>query len=277
MTEIDPGTLNDWQVVGCLDELPEGRPLATRLLGQAISVRRRGRSAVVSAGGRDLPVLLRYGFVWTSLGMPKGDLFAIPEYDEADRRNLNGCSFGVQVSAPRAVENFLDMGHFPFVHTGILGAEPHTEVKDYDVETMPAEIVATRCMFYQPQAAVASTGGADVAYRYRVPHPYCAVLYKDSPAKPGRADVIALFIQPVTEDEIVASLVLSLLDDDTPLAELRRFQQRIFAQDKPILENQIPKRLPLLPRAEVPIRADKVSIAYRHWLRGRGVTYGVIA
>jgi len=42
---------------------------------------------------------------------------------------------------------------------------------------------------------------------------------------------------------------------------IRRFQQTIFAQDKPILENQYPKRLPLDPRAETPIRADKVAIA----------------
>ena len=37
---------------------------------------------------------------------------------------------------------------------------------------------------------------------------------------------------------------------------LRWFQQLIFGQDKPILENQIPKRLPLDPRAEIPARCD---------------------
>ena len=45
-----------------------------------------------------------------------------------------GGSIAVGVSGLRVVENFLDMGHFPYVHTGILGAEPHTEVKEYDVE-----------------------------------------------------------------------------------------------------------------------------------------------
>ena len=57
---------------------------------------------------------------------------------------------------------------------------------------------------------------------------------------------------------------------------LRRFQQTIFGQDKPILENQFPKRLPLDPRAETPIRADKSSVAYRRWLSQKAVTYGVI-
>ena len=54
------------------------------------------------------------------------------------------------------------------------------------------------------------------------------------------------------------------------------FQQTIFGQDKPILENQVPKRLPLDPRAEMPVRADKSSITYRRWLAAKGVTYGTI-
>ncbi|NIS32033.1 MAG: aromatic ring-hydroxylating dioxygenase subunit alpha, partial [Actinobacteria bacterium] len=78
-----------------------------------------------------------------------------PEYDEPDRRNLNGASIAVRVSAPRAVENFLDMGHFPFVHTDYLGVEPHTEVRDYDVSISSSdeEIVATRCRFFQPMSS----------------------------------------------------------------------------------------------------------------------------
>ena len=55
---------------------------------------------------------------------------------------------------------------------------------------------------------------------------------------------------------------------------MRRFQQMIFGQDKPILENQMPKKLPLDPRAETPIRADMSAIAYRRWLRELGLTFG---
>ena len=69
---------------------------------------------------------------------------------------------------------------------------------------------------------------------------------------------------------------MSYLDEDNDLVALRHFAQTIFAQDKPILENQYPKELPLDPRAETPIRADKIAIAYRRWLSELGVTYGVI-
>ena len=55
------------------------------------------------------------------------------------------------------------------------------------------------------------------------------------------------------------------------------FQQMIFGQDKPILENQFPKKLPLDPLDEISIRADRVAVAYRKWLASGGVRYGVIS
>ena len=43
-----------------------------------------------------------------------------------------------------------------------------------------------------------------------------------------------------------------------------------------LYKNQNPKRLPLDPRAETPIRSDQASITYRRWLSDLGVTYGMI-
>jgi phenylpropionate dioxygenase-like ring-hydroxylating dioxygenase large terminal subunit len=218
----------------------------------------------------------KFGYVWTTLGEPTHEIFDIAESEEPDRRILNGGSILVATSAPRAVENFLDMGHFPYIHTGILGAQPRTEVVDYDVDVSDAEVLATRCMFYQPQAAASASGGQWTEYIYRVPHPYCVMLYKSNPDDASRMDVIALFNQPLTEESIRAHNFLCLVDDLTPDADLRRFQQLIFGQDKTILENQWPRKLPLDPRAETPIRADKSAIAYRRWLTSKDVTYAVI-
>jgi len=290
----DHAVLDLWHPLAAMVEVAEGTVHRATLLGhdisyaleesgQAVAWRSTapqppGASFDPSQVGARLPVLIRYGYLWSSLGSPPDDLFDIPEWDEPDRRNLHAGTLGVHVSAPRAVENFLDMGHFPYVHDGILGAEPHTEVVDYDVAIDPEtnDVWATECWFYQPQAAATSTDGQMSEYTYRVPHPYCVLLYKTSPEDADRMDVIGLFARSVRADRIEASMVLSLLDQTNSDASIRRFQQTIFAQDKPILENQHPKLLPLDPRAETPIRADKVAIAYRRWLSDLGVTYGVI-
>lgn len=295
----DPVTLNQWYALAAVDEIPPDRSLTTGLLGESVSyavdragvattwrtadrplVQAAGDAGAASADGADvgLPTLVRFGYVWTCLGDAPQKLFDIPEFDEPDRRNLNASTIGVHVSAPRAIENFLDMAHFPFVHTGVLGAEPHTEVREYDVEVSVErdEILATKCVMFQPRSTASSTEGADVDYVYRVPHPFCSVLYKGNGDEQGRSDVIAAFLQPVDEEHIRAHLMLSVIDTEHEDKYIRNFQQSIFGQDKPILENQLPKRLPLDPRAETPIRADKAAVAYRRWLSNKGVTYGTI-
>lgn len=279
--EPAPFIRDRWHVISAIDDVPRHKAAATLLFGERIAYARDGGDTITvwrqNAPDTALPVLERYGFLWTSFGTP-AELFPIPEHDEPDRVNVCAGSIGVNVSAPRAIENFLDMGHFPYVHTDILGAEPHTEVKDYDVAINASgdEILATRCRFFQPMAALSATGGAEVEYVYRVPHPYCSVLYKSCPTDPSRMDVIAIFCQPTTEETVRAHLKLSMLDETNSLPALKRFQQTIFGQDRPILENQFPKRLPLDPRAETPIRADKSAIVYRRWLSSHGVNYGVI-
>jgi phenylpropionate dioxygenase-like ring-hydroxylating dioxygenase large terminal subunit len=276
----DPVLLDDWHVVADLAALGSAAPFATRLLGVDLSISRAGSGAlrVVRSGtGEEVPAAERYGFAWACLGKPARDIVHIPETEEADRYLVTGGSIGVKVSGLRAVENFLDMGHFPFVHTGWLGAEPHTEVLPYNVAvTEEGEVLATECRFYQPVASPTASGGMMVDYIYKVIRPYTVALYKSNPVHPDRLDAIVLFVQPVDEENCVAHPFLAYLKDDIDEATIRWFMQLIFAQDKPILENQVPKRLPLDPAAETPIRADASSVYYRRWLRERAVTYGAI-
>ena len=227
---------------------------------------------------KSLPTLNSYGHLWVSLGTPPKTIFPFIEFHEKDRRNVATGAFGVNISAGRTIENFLDMGHFPYVHAGILGEEPHTEVKEYDVSISENdnEILATRCQFFQPKAAVSSEEGAEVDYVYRVPHINCAILYKSSPIDETRQDAIVIFVQPIGHESVKVHTGMCIIDDSSADEEIRLFQQTIFGQDKPILENQFPKKLPLDPRAETPIRADKSAIVYRRWLSQKGLTYGVI-
>ncbi len=288
LSRIDHIARDEWHVVASLQELPAASMLSTALLGERILVGRDGdqlgawREHRCGNGpampGEQLRTIQRFGYIWATLGNPSHDLFKIVEFDEPDRNYVVQGATRVSVSAPRAVENFLDMGHFPFVHTGILGEEPHTEVKPYkvDVYSEPPEILITECEFYQPQANADSSTGADTEYIYRIPHPFCAVLYKTGSTHPDRRDVIALFGQPVDEDCVLVHIVICLATEITDLAAMRKFHQTILGQDKPILENQVPKRLPLDSRSEVPIRADAASAAYRRWLKERGLRYGVL-
>jgi phenylpropionate dioxygenase-like ring-hydroxylating dioxygenase large terminal subunit len=279
----DSTAINAWYVLGAICELPLGQERSLRLLDSKLTVKRESDVDVsvwlgMPLEGRRLPCRQKFGYVWTTLGVPTREIFDIPEYEEPDRRNMNAASVAVHVSAPRAVENFLDLGHFAFVHTDYLGVEPYTEIKPYRVEVSADgnEVLATQCWAYQPVASLSATEGFEVEYTYRVPHPYCALLYKSVASDPKRKDVIGLLGQPTSEEHVVVHMLISMLDESNSDAALRAFAQFIFAQDRPILENQLPKRLPLDLRCETSARADAMSAAYRRWLNDRHVRYGTV-
>lgn len=277
---LDEFTLSHWYAIGRLEDVPDGGLRETRLLGNDIrAVRKNGSVSVAEVSGRSLPVMERYGHVWTSLSDEPRPLYDMPEFEEEGRRLIAAGGVVVRCSGLRAVENFLDMAHFPFVHTDILGVEEHPEVVKYDVK-MDAdgdEIWATKCKFFQPMAAAAaaSTGGQITEYKYRVAHPFSCILYKTCPIREGVSDLVGLFIQPIEEDLCEVHSFVLVYDEDNTDTGLLHFQQNIFIQDRMILENQVPKLLPLDPRRELPTRADASSIAYRRWLKAKELTYGV--
>ena len=268
--------LDQWYPLCALDEVPAGQRTKTVLLERDVwyGVDDDGGPLAWSDAGDELPVRDDYGYVWTCLGEPPSEFYRDPGADEHDRRLMNTCTFGILTSAPRAVENFLDMAHLPIVHAGLLGEMPYSEIIEYDLEVSEDEVLATSCWIYQPRASAASTEGMMVDYTFKVTHPTCAFLYKSTPVHDDRLDVVGLFCQPVRPDFVRAHLWDARFDEVNTDAQARRFGQTILAQDKPVLENQVPKELPL--SAELPVRADKTGAAYRRWLYDMGWTYGVI-
>ena len=286
----DPVILNQWHPVVAVSEIPPETVEETLLLGEPIAYTRDGDGnlmawridddadggAHVVEAGRRLPIRTDFGYLWTSIGTPPARLFSVPEVDEPGRIVHNAITIGINVSAPRAIENFLDVAHLAFVHPGSLGEQPHTEIRDYQVGTVDGDIWASDIQIFQPQMAAGSTSAAFAEYIYRVPHPHCAVLYKRAETAGGRMDIYAGFVHALSEERIRLHLFDCVVEGSATAGEVRRFVQTIVGQDKSILENQNPKRLPLDPRAETPVRADKSSIAYRRYLTDIGLDYGVI-
>jgi phenylpropionate dioxygenase-like ring-hydroxylating dioxygenase large terminal subunit len=222
-----------------------------------------------------------YGLVWVCLGAPKADVPPFTEYADPVLRKVVCGPYRVACSGPRIVENFLDMAHFGSVHAGILGDAEHMAVHDYRVEAFDdgeggKGIIALGCRAWQPQTNSLAHGGSDVEYTYRVVRPLTAILTKLPQAQSGFREAISLHIQPLAEEVSQVWVVLALTNDEQPEEALRAFQDRIFLQDLPILENQLPKRLPLAPRAEVSIACDRMSLAYRDYLRQSGLRFGLI-
>ncbi len=212
-----------------------------------------------------------YGWVWVALEEPRGDVPHFPEWGAPDFRNLVRGPYRVRAQAPRIVENFLDLAHFAFVHPGILGDEKRPEIGKYTVSLTEAGVEATDIEVWQPDGA--GTGeGAMVQYTYKVVHPLVAYLAKQA----GDVTItLMLSTTPVDERETLAWLNMAVRNADfIPDPALIEYVDRIFLQDVPIVESQRPEFLPLDLQAELHLNSDRTSIAYRQWLRERGLVYG---
>ncbi|MBJ3778127.1 aromatic ring-hydroxylating oxygenase subunit alpha [Acuticoccus mangrovi] len=282
----DPVALNDWYVVGYAPDITADAPRRTRLLGQDIEVSRAPQGGfacreIGEDGGRTVPhVEERYGFVWVCLGTPAQDIIAIPEFSEgSDRRFLHRGRIAVPISGLRVIENFFDLSHFSFVHTGTLGGYGNAEVARYDVEFREdgTELWAVGCSFVQPKASAAvATQDTVVYYDYRIPRPFISIIYKDSLVERGRKDLIGLFIQPVEETSCVVHSFAFIFDRTNTDTDILHFYHEIFAQDRMILIHQHPQALPVSPLGEVPTISDASSVAYRRWVDQSGLEFSVL-
>ena len=231
-----------------------------------------------SARATSFSVAESHGLLWICLGAPSGGPPSFTEASDPALRAVVCGPYDVASSGPRIVENFLDMAHFPYVHTGILGEPARPQVKDYDVQPLEGGgIIATRCFAWQPRTNLLAQSGGEVEYTYRVTRPLTAILTKLPQTQKGFREAIALHVQPIEEELSRAWMVLAMTAHEQSEESLRSFQDTIFLQDRPVLENQVPRRLPLAPGAELAVASDRMSQAYRRYLAAQGLRYGVIA
>ena len=268
---------DDWHVIAELETVQRTGRFGTALFGRRLVITPSGTGAAVTyADAGALPARVKYGFVWTCLGTPAREVIEFPEASEGDRYIVSAGSLGVAASGLRAIENFLDLAHLPFVHRGVLGDSSVTEVPEYTVTVSDHAVAVTGVQAYQPVASPTATEEMLVDYTYSVLRPYTVALYKTNPVQRTRLDALAMMVQPVSEERCVLHMLDLYLKEGDPNEAAREFTRFIQSQDKPILENQRPRRLPLDPRSELPVRSDGSSLAYRRWLREHGVRYGAV-
>jgi phenylpropionate dioxygenase-like ring-hydroxylating dioxygenase large terminal subunit len=238
----------------------------------------------ISHRAQRFELLEKYQLLWVQMARSPTAPSAPPAFaaeQDAALRKVNCGPYDVATSAPRIVENFLDMAHFGYVHDQWLGERGRPEIPDYTVQTTADGFIATQCLAWQPRSSINAQGGAMVEYIYEVNAPYAALLIKvpdqSSVAIAQFRESIALFVCPIEPERSRVWFRLAMNDFESSEQTMRQFQDSIFSQDKPVLESQRPRCLPLSAHAELHSAADKASAAYRRYLRELGICFGVLA
>src|SRR5204862_7842624 len=205
------------------------------------------------AGATVCRATTKHGVVWARPGSGSAAIpgFELPD-DPAHNVVMSG-PYPVKASGPRVVENFLDVGHFPFVHEGILGDRKRPEIADYDAVVSADGVLATGVKVYQPDP-YATGRGSVVTYTYRVHRPLTASFIKHGEHSFG------MLLSVTPHDPVDSSAWMWMAMNYEPTSEVVDFQDRIFAQDRPIRESQRRELLPLDLQPEPRLRSDRAAI-----------------
>jgi phenylpropionate dioxygenase-like ring-hydroxylating dioxygenase large terminal subunit len=226
---------------------------------------------------RTYPAVERYGLVWTCLRPPSiegaamPDIPPMPHWDEPAFQQITCPWLDIFGFAGRQLEGFIDVAHFGFVHKDTFGDPNNTHVPPYETRSTATGFEAEyrSSVGNYPIGVDRGRPGFEWLRHFRVHVPFTATLEIHFPddgrlvimnaASPVSARVTRLFA-PIARN----------FDKDLPVQDVYAFNQRVFEEDKAIVEAQKPENLPLNLSLEAHIMADRSSVAYRRALRDRG-------
>jgi phenylpropionate dioxygenase-like ring-hydroxylating dioxygenase large terminal subunit len=213
----------------------------------------------------------KYGLVWVCLGTPAHEIGAFPEWADESFRKAPAGPYTIDANSPRVLENFLDVGHFAFVHTGYLGDPNRPEIQDFETELTADGVISRDIPVWQPDPD--GTGKPSIVhYNYQVHRPLTATFYKD---RGGERFSMFYTVTPVDLGKSQSWGILAInYAPEMTMESMTEFQNLITSQDIPVVESQRPELLPLDLQAELHLRSDRTAIAYRQWLKKLGVKHG---
>ncbi len=210
----------------------------------------------------------KYGLVWVCLGNSPKEMPGIIEEQDKSFRRINNPVEVWQVCAMRMTDNFLDIAHFPWVHTGTFGNRQRRFVPEIELEMLEGGYYGYKYKVEAdnpPGANLISGRTSEVVSRqmttgFHLPFTVCSTISYDS----GLHHIMLLLTTPVDDVTSYFTFVVWRNDDFSVSSEnIITFDRMIGEEDKQMLE-RVPGVLPFSPLALANSQSDKPSAAWRH-------------
>ena len=223
-----------------------------------------------------LPVVIRYGLVWTCLDAETIDAVIpdFPEWTDQTFQPILCPPVSMKAAAARQLEGFIDVAHFAWIHHEAFADREkpvvplyQTRKTDYGFRSIYISDVSN---FPLPLSHLEPEG---FIWRrtFDVYPPLTAILTVDFP-EDGVLRIMNI-ASPVSASECTLYVPLVRNFGQTgSLEDVYAFNAQIFAEDQAIVEAQSPEDLPLDTDEEAHFAADRSSVAYRKALKELGLT-----
>ena len=208
---------------------------------------------------------VKYGLVWVRLDSSVDtQIPPCPGYDDDKFKSVPGEPYTWPTSAGRRLENFVDLGHFAYVH-------PNT-LYDPDIPQVLAPDIARKNgqMHFRFDPPVDVMPVPDLSLMgtivYQVTMPFTVCLNLELLQNRGNAK-LWMTASPI-DDVSCRSFWFTSRDTDLdgPDYPHLAFQETVLNEDIVVIEAQFPPQIPA-DVEEVTVMSDKISMQYRKWLR----------
>ena len=190
------------------------------------------------------PVTEAHGFAWLWQGKPRDDYPPVPWFDDLDGFTFATTTKTWDVDLTRAVEGLLDVSHLPFVHAKTIGRDrktlvngPYTTLEDNTIRIWLANQPDEGLPALKPTQLPPPDGPASLEFRF--PNFWILRVAKNfkivnviAPIEEGSCKI---YIRSYFRKGIPAPLARLLGH------VLNYFNQRILAEDYPVIHSQSPK------------------------------------
>ena len=221
------------------------------------------------------PSIEKYGIIWTCLAPDPLQPASIPEWPELEDpayRMMHDPPPEWDVTAGRQLENFIDVGHFSWIHTGTFGNRDLPEVAQYEVVRQPYGF-RVQYPYLAANSVNSALGNTDRVQRwmtYDLHLPLACRLIVDY----GDDKKHCIFDAPTPVSRKRTRIFFFIarnFDHHVPARQLLDWENSILAEDKPIVESQRPEELPVDLSEEFHIRSDRFATAFRQAMKQLGL------
>ncbi len=205
-------------------------------------------------------VVERYGLVWLAPQEPLRPLIDVPEWDDPAFTSWHLPPVRTHISAGLLIDNFVDAGHFPFLHKATFGAQ---DTGRPQLESTRGDWHVTVVNRGQPNSG-ANYGTAEALQTYEIAAPFS--LRIEVQLVGGPINTFLFFVQPesATSSRLYYGQCYNDVQPGTPLQdEVSAFNARVLDEDLKVLNHYPDPRMPLVMSRELHLKADLGTVEYR--------------
>jgi phenylpropionate dioxygenase-like ring-hydroxylating dioxygenase large terminal subunit len=219
---------------------------------------------------RPMHCVERYGLVWVCPGEPAAGIPEVPHDDDPAYRRINVEVQEWHTSTLRMVDNFLDIAHFPWVHTGTFGSATEQVVPSFELMDMgdfhgyayEVEVANTSDAARRSAGATAATLTRSMTSGFSLPFTCLSTIRYET----GLDNILLLLSTPIDDVTSYFTFVSWRNDDfSVPAEEVIRFDRAVGEEDRKMLE-QLDGPFPLERGALCDVRADRTGVEWRRRL-----------